>query len=97
MSDEWNALSQEKKQPFLDETEGQKRRYEAEMKVYKAKKAAEPQPKPEAKKPAKPAPKKDDKLVGKKKTAKSKDKDSKPAAKKPTTAKKPAEKKSKTP
>lgn len=42
MSDEWNGLSAEKKAPFLEETEEQKKRYEAEMKVYKAKKAAEP-------------------------------------------------------
>ena len=42
MSSEWNELPTDKKQPFLDETEGQKKRYEAEMKIYKAKKAAEP-------------------------------------------------------
>ena len=75
MSAEWNSLTPEKKVPFLDETEEQKKRYEAEMKVYKAQKALEPQPKPEVKKPSKSAPKKDEKLVGKKKTGKQKDKD----------------------
>jgi len=63
MSDEWNQLSAEKKQPFLDETEEQKKRYEAEMKIYKAKKAAEPQPKPEPKKASKSKEKKEDKEV----------------------------------
>ena len=70
MSAEWNALTPDKKQPFLDETEEQKKRYEREMTVYKAKKAAEPKPKEEVKKPSKSAPKKDEKLTGKKKTAK---------------------------
>ena len=42
MSDEWNGMAPEKKRPYLDETEEQKKRYENEMKIYKAKKAAEP-------------------------------------------------------
>lgn len=41
MSEEWNKLSVIAKAPFLAETEVQKKRYEEEMKVYKAKKAAE--------------------------------------------------------
>ena len=61
MSAEWNELAADKKQPFLDETEEQKKRYEAEMKVYKAKKAAEPQPKPEPKKVSKSKEKKTEK------------------------------------
>lgn len=36
MSVEWNALGDEQKRPFLDETDKQKQRYDGEMKVYKA-------------------------------------------------------------
>jgi hypothetical protein len=39
MSEEWNKLETTAKAPYLAETETQKKRYEAEMKVYKAKKA----------------------------------------------------------
>ena len=35
MSVEWNALSEEAKKPYLDETEELKKRYAAEMKVYR--------------------------------------------------------------
>lgn len=41
MSEEWNKLDQVAKAPYLQETETQKKRYEEEMKVYKAKKAQE--------------------------------------------------------
>lgn len=39
MSEEWNKLDAPAKTPYLAETETQKKRYEAEMKVYRAKKA----------------------------------------------------------
>jgi len=39
MTLEWNALTEEAKEPHKKQTEEQKVRYEAEMKVYKAKKA----------------------------------------------------------
>lgn len=41
MSEEWNKLDAAAKAPYLGETENQKKRYESEMKVYKAKKAQE--------------------------------------------------------
>ena len=41
MTQEWNQLSEEAKTPHRQQTEVQKQRYEAEMKVYKVKKAAE--------------------------------------------------------
>jgi len=40
MTIEWNALSEEAKAPFREQTEVQKKRYEEEMKIYKAKKLA---------------------------------------------------------
>jgi len=40
MTIEWNALSEEAKAPFREQTEVQKKRYEEEMKNYKAKKLA---------------------------------------------------------
>jgi hypothetical protein len=41
MTNEWNSLDDEGKGPFRQQTEVQKKRYEEEMKVYRAKKAAE--------------------------------------------------------
>lgn len=41
MTLEWNSLSDEAKAPFRAQTEVQKKRYEEEMKNYKAKKLAE--------------------------------------------------------
>ena len=41
MSKEWNDLSEEKKAPFKEESEENKRRYVIEMAAYKEKKAAE--------------------------------------------------------
>ena len=38
MSAEWNALSDEKKKPYIDKAEADKKRYEAEKKAYDAKK-----------------------------------------------------------
>ena len=42
MSAEWNALSDEKKKPYVEKAEADKKRYEAEKKAYDAKKKAEP-------------------------------------------------------
>ena len=42
MSAEWNALSDEKKKPYIEKAEADKKRYEAEKKAYDAKKKAEP-------------------------------------------------------
>ena len=42
MSAEWNALSDEKKKPYIEKAEADKKRYEAEKKAYNAKKKAEP-------------------------------------------------------
>ncbi len=42
MSAEWNALSDEKKKPYVAKAEADKKRYEAEKKAYDAKKKAEP-------------------------------------------------------
>lgn len=39
MTAEWHQLSDEAKQPYRKQTEDQKTRYDAEMKVYKVKKA----------------------------------------------------------
>lgn len=39
MTAEWHLLSDEAKQPYRKQTEDQKTRYDAEMKVYKVKKA----------------------------------------------------------
>jgi len=55
MSEEWRGLGDEQKKPFIEESEQNKKRYEAEMKVYKAKLAEQPKPKEEAKKVAKTA------------------------------------------
>ena len=41
MSAEWNALSDEKKKPYIAKAEADKKRYEAEKKAYDAKKKAE--------------------------------------------------------
>ena len=38
MSEEWNALSDEKKKPYVEKAEADKKRYEAEKKAYDAKK-----------------------------------------------------------
>ena len=38
MSAEWNALSDEKKKPYVQKAEADKKRYEAEKKAYDAKK-----------------------------------------------------------
>ena len=38
MSAEWNALSDEKKKPYVAKAEADKKRYEAEKKAYDAKK-----------------------------------------------------------
>ena len=38
MSAEWNALSDEKKKPYVEKAEADKKRYEAEKKAYDAKK-----------------------------------------------------------
>ena len=42
MSAEWNALSDEKKKPYIEKAEADKKRYEAEKKAYDEKKKAEP-------------------------------------------------------
>ena len=42
MSKEWNELSDEKKKPYVEKAEADKKRYEAEKKAYEAKKKAEP-------------------------------------------------------
>ena len=42
MSTEWNALSDEKKKPYMEKAEADKKRYEAEKKAYDEKKKAEP-------------------------------------------------------
>ena len=42
MSAEWNALSDEKKKPYIEKADADKKRYEAEKKAYEAKKKAEP-------------------------------------------------------
>jgi hypothetical protein len=42
MSEEWRSLSDEQKEPFRQESEVNKKRYESEMKAYKAKLAAAP-------------------------------------------------------
>ena len=56
MAEEWNMLTDEQKIPYLEQTESQKQRYEAEMIAYKDMKAkAEATEK--AKKPAKAEPK----------------------------------------
>ena len=44
MSAEWNNFSEDRKDSFRKETEEEKKRYEIQMKEYKAKKAAEPAP-----------------------------------------------------
>ena len=41
MSAEWNALSDEKKKPYVAKAEADKKRYEAEKKAYDAKKKGE--------------------------------------------------------
>ena len=38
MSAEWNALTDEKKKPYIQKAEADKKRYEAEKKAYDAKK-----------------------------------------------------------
>jgi hypothetical protein len=63
MSQEWNQLTPEQKQPHLLETESQKQRYESEMKIYKQKKADEDTHMKSA------APKAEPKLAGKKRPA----------------------------
>ena len=55
MSKEWNALSEEKKKPYVEKAEADKKRYEEEKKKYEAKKNSE---KTSAKKSAKKAEKK---------------------------------------
>ena len=40
MSEEWNALSDEKKKPYIAKAEADKKRYEAEKKAYDEKKNA---------------------------------------------------------
>ena len=40
MSEEWNALSDEKKKPYIAKDENKKKRYEAEKKAYDEKKNA---------------------------------------------------------
>ena len=42
MSAEWNALTDEKKKPYIEKAEADKKRYEAEKKAYDEKKKAEP-------------------------------------------------------
>lgn len=69
MTEEWNGMEEEKKGPFRKQTEEQKKRYEAEMKEYRAKKASELVVPAETAKPAKKQ--KAEKLVGQKRTAKS--------------------------
>lgn len=51
MTEEWKSLNDEEKKPYLEQTAVQKKRYETEMKAYRAKKAAEAaaQPKTPAK------------------------------------------------
>lgn len=63
MSQEWNQLTPEQKQPHLLETEAQKQRYDAEMKIYRQKKAEEDTQMKTA------SPKVEAKLVGKKRPA----------------------------
>lgn len=77
MSVEWNALSDEAKKPYQDETEELKKRYAAEMKVYREKKAKEAAAAPpvvqeekKSKKKDKAAPAAEVKLAGKKRPAK---------------------------
>ena len=41
MSEEWNALSDEKKKPYIAKAEADKKRYEAEKKAYEEKKKGE--------------------------------------------------------
>ena len=41
MSAEWNALSDEKKKPYVQKAEADKKRYETEKKAYDAKKKQE--------------------------------------------------------
>ena len=41
MSAEWNALSDEKKKPYIAKAEADKKRYDAEKKAYDAKKKGE--------------------------------------------------------
>ena len=41
MSAEWNSLSDEKKKPYIQKAEDDKKRYEAEKKAYDAKKKGE--------------------------------------------------------
>ena len=55
MSKEWNALGEEKKKPYVEKAEADKKRYEEEKKKYEAKKNGE---KASAKKSAKKAEKK---------------------------------------
>ena len=50
MSKEWNELSEEKKKPYVEKAEADKKRYEEEKKKYDAKKSSE---KKSAKKSAK--------------------------------------------
>ena len=52
MSEEWRGLTDEQKKPYQAESEVNKKRYEAEMKAYKAKLAEMPKPKPEPTKKA---------------------------------------------
>ena len=42
MSAEWKELSDDKKKPYIDKAEADKKRYEAEKKAYEDKKKAEP-------------------------------------------------------
>ena len=77
MSVEWNALSEDAKKPYLEETEELKKRYAAEMKVYREKKAKEAAAAPpvvkedkKSKKKDKVAPATETKLAGKKRPAK---------------------------
>ena len=73
MTAEWHSLSEEAKEPHRKQTEAQKARYDAEMKVYKTAKA-------EAEATQKKAAT-ESKLIGKKRPAsKSADKKEKPAA-----------------
>ena len=50
MSEEWNALSDEKKKPYVQKAEADKKRYETEKAVYEKKKKEE---KPTKKNPKK--------------------------------------------
>jgi len=81
MSVEWNSFGDEAKKPYLAQTEELKKRYAAEMKVYREKKAKDAAAAPpvvvadkKSKKKDKAAPAAETKLAGKKRPAKAQEK-----------------------